>query len=556
MTDRTPHHIVIPANERHPALDAQFGRVTVLLGANGTGKSALIASLRSRGHAPFGMKHAQKIEARRVMNLIGRSQLTRAQAANAMHSLSEGFLENYNFDTKWHQNEFSKLLEALCTAEQERDTRYSKECNELALSGKRDALAPRPRSALDDFKEIYTDALPDLTLEFDTASAGLACRRRGGQAYGPENMSSGEQQVFLLLGKFISARPETAYFIDEPELNLNPRLAERFWSIMERRNPSSVFVYATHALHFAMRPEVDRALVLGRKGVVPLDASEEFLALAREDREQFLGSIPSIVLASKVLFTEGEPDSIDTALYSYLLQGTDIRVESVGGCEEVEKAVAGRQGWERFTVDAQVGGVIDSDFKSDEEVARLAKLRAYVLPYHEAESVLCHPTAVAALSSKVHPEGRQVTAAAALDAVVARLAARRIEIALTRAASRTPASVRPAVPAPTAARITLDADAHDAFRASVQACLASLSAVDPRAALDAELHRIDAATSSRDVDAVLKLMPGKALTQQIRSLLGLRGTDQDLLAYYQKHFPKADLPCFTQIRERLVALFA
>lgn len=555
MSDEFPFTLQVPGTSRHPPLTVAAGRITVLLGSNGTGKSALLESMHNTIAPAFGLRQTRKVNARRIMQVIGKSSLKRAEVNDNIEQIANSMLESSTIDVRQMQTEASKLLEALCHRDRRRDIDYAKMCDELAKRGQQEAVRPKPISPLDEFRELFKSALPELDLDFDTSTVSLKIRKRGMTVYGPESLSSGEQQIFLLLGKFIFAHPKAVFLIDEPELNLNPRLAERFWSVIERRHPDCAFVYATHALHFALRPEVDRALVLTRSEVVSLDESREFLQLAREDREQFLGSIPSIVLAQKVLFTEGEPDSIDRSLYEYLLRDQSIKVECIGSCEEVEKAVAGRQGWERFTRDAKVGGVIDADYKPDSDVDRLRRLNVFVLPFHEAESVLCHPHAVEALSLAMHPPSKQIKAAQVVDALRTRILKQRIPIALRRAAALFRAPLAPSVPASDVNGLNSDADAIAAFERTVEGCFSLLRQKDPQATLVAELARIDKALSNNDVSAMMRLFPGKELTRQIRSILEIKGRDHDLLAYYQKHVPNADLPVFLEIRDSLRRLF-
>jgi ABC-type multidrug transport system ATPase subunit len=527
----------IPATRQHPAVAAQVGRVTVILGANGAGKSALIESLRAHALPAFGYSAVRKVDARRIMQVAGSSSLKRSQVNEGIEQIANQLLETYSPDTKTQTTAAVRLLEALCYRARVRDMRYASECDALARSGKHSSIGPRPVSALDEFCSLYRNVLPDIGLDFDANTVTLKITKAQGTTYGPETLSSGEQQIFLLLGKFIFQHRSTLVLVDEPELNLNPRLAERFWSAIEQRHPECVFIYATHALHFAMRPEVDRTLVLTRDGLVPLDASEEFLNLAREDREQFLGSIPSVVLAQKVLFTEGKPDSIDRPLYEYLLQTPAIKVESIGSCNEVEKAVAGRQGWDAFTRGAQVAGVIDADYKSRQELERLRALNMFVLPVHEAENLLCSPEAVHALSLAMHPPESHSSSQAVGQAIAVRLKALRLEIAIQRATAATRLHFAPSLTDADVQALSDDDDALHAFERAANAQISFLQKQDFRSALKAELDSIDAALQGNDIEAMLRFVPGKMLVGQICSMLGIRGKGSDLLSYYKKHFP-------------------
>ena len=52
--------------------------------------------------------------------------------------------------------------------------------------------------------------------------------------------------------------------VDEPELNLHPELAERLWTLLESEYDDKRFLYATHSIQFALRPNVEALYVLSQ----------------------------------------------------------------------------------------------------------------------------------------------------------------------------------------------------------------------------------------------------------------------------------------------------
>lgn len=130
--------------------------------------------------------------------------------------------------------------------------------------------------------------------------------------------------MFLLLGRFFLGDNPEFFLVDEPDRNMNPRLAERFWSTIESEHHSgSVFVYATHSASFALRPGVDRIFLLDGNKATRVDDIESFGSLPRSAREEFLGSIPSIVTRDRVLVTEGDEGGIDKEFFEFL-KGADF----------------------------------------------------------------------------------------------------------------------------------------------------------------------------------------------------------------------------------------
>jgi ABC-type Mn2+/Zn2+ transport system ATPase subunit len=116
--------------------------------------------------------------------------------------------------------------------------------------------------------ESFAEVFPGITLSLE--KGGIQCKQNG-QTYDVGQLSDGEKQVFLLLADALFVSSDGAMFlVDEPELQLHPRLADTLWTSVERRRPTSKFVYATHSLSFAMRPSVDTRIVLSGPNRPPL----------------------------------------------------------------------------------------------------------------------------------------------------------------------------------------------------------------------------------------------------------------------------------------------
>ncbi len=104
--------------------------------------------------------------------------------------------------------------------------------------------------------------------------------------------------------------------VDEPDRHLNPKLAEKFWSTIERNHhEDSIFIYTCHLPNFALRSGVDKVFLIDGKSSVEISDQDGFLNLPSAKQEEFLGCIPSIVARKKVLVVEGEPNGIDKQFY-------------------------------------------------------------------------------------------------------------------------------------------------------------------------------------------------------------------------------------------------
>ena len=64
------------------------------------------------------------------------------------------------------------------------------------------------------------------------------------QEYPPSALSEGEKQIFgMLADRYFYRQKKCLFLVDEPALNLDPVLAIKYWNLLEREMPDSVFVY-------------------------------------------------------------------------------------------------------------------------------------------------------------------------------------------------------------------------------------------------------------------------------------------------------------------------
>ena len=160
----------------------------------------------------------------------------------------------------------------------------------------------------------------------------MRCRKNNNE-YGPTGLSDGEKQVFSILVDIIELTDSNSIlFVDEPELNLNPGLANRLWSSIEALLPDAVFIYATHSVSFAMRETVEHLIVMSNRD----DNIQEITdlgALSHNDQQELLGNIPGLLAQGSTLVVEGHDESFDSIFYHWLLEGIDFSPTAVGGNE-------------------------------------------------------------------------------------------------------------------------------------------------------------------------------------------------------------------------------
>jgi energy-coupling factor transporter ATP-binding protein EcfA2 len=381
----------VPANSPiHPAFDFELGRINVFLGSNGMGKTQLLRQLQQAASSSpqlpqLGISNVSMVDGNRVLSPFGgQSTRNRAEAMNAEAQAAYGLLnsEESNLTTL---NMYSELmLEALCKDHSLAVREHSDTCISLQGTSPLAAIPSRRQSKLDIFQELFHYVFPEITLTFDPENVRVQCMK-GEKPYTPASFSTGERQIFLLLGKFIVNKTPSLFLIDEATRNLNASLAEKFWARMEQYRSESIFVYAEHHAPFALREGVDKVFLVQRSQISIVANTIEFARLPYEERREFLGAIPAIVAHKRVLATEGDSDGLDELLYSYISQDPMLHIEPLGDCGRVLNAVKAIGPWDVIAPDVEVRGLVDCDYRPAEQLDRWGRPGIFILPYHEVE---------------------------------------------------------------------------------------------------------------------------------------------------------------------------
>lgn len=366
--------------------DRNFGRVTVVLGTNGSGKSRLLQSLS---------KQVKERELRPVYYIEGGRSITfnihLSPVADTMY-----------FDSSLEiSRRLGPVLSGIALGSYDEITHYKNELCKWVDDGMPPALQPaKPITKFDKISKLFSEIFPHLKLTMDpqpeliqgrpSTDINFKCDNRG-KKYVVTSLSDGEKQVLCTLFDVVSHAPDNALIIvDEPELNLHPSLAISLWDSVEQSKKHAFFLYATHSIDFAMRPEVTDVIVLGGPTEEPTHLQAPFEWDAKH-LGPFLGALPAIVTTRRALIVEGDGDkSFDNKFYRWLC-GRSIPVKNVGSSEEVRAAVRKEGYWSKVG-NARLFGIVDRDCHSDESLEKLSRNECYVLPYHEAESYFCHPT--------------------------------------------------------------------------------------------------------------------------------------------------------------------
>jgi energy-coupling factor transporter ATP-binding protein EcfA2 len=358
-------------------------------------------------------------------------------------------------------------------------------------------------------------------------------------------MSDGEKQVLCLICDIGALSPQKSLVVvDEPELNLHPSLAMNLWNAIEGMRSEAVFVYATHSLSFAMRPNVTDVVILRDPKLPPVHLTSP-VKWSSEELLPFLGSIAAVIPSGRLIAVEGTDKSFDRDFYAWIVEPS-ISVAAVGNSHSVRGAVMHHGVWEAVG-DLKIAGIVDRDFKTDAQIKEIEASGCYVLAYHEAESYLCHPTLLAAA---VKYSGKKELAE---NDFVERLAQQCEGHLLGVAKTRTKeASIIKLEIGPDAA------NKGSKDLASMRAAIESWANKElPRAdnytesvlkLFDAEYAKCKAAIDSRNIDARLALFPGKEILANLANYAGF-GDSTRLLASVAENLSAKQFPHLIQVGE-------
>jgi len=377
-----------------PNADFSCGRVSVIIGSNGSGKTKFLDHLIHS--MVVNEREFLKIESNRAIGIellqpsLGAHYDNYGTPAKALSSYARERGANLS-----HRLKFSFLTLRQKT-QLEKET-YLSALQEWDQNGRQTQAPTRPEYSLDKTFRIYKNIFPYLEIGFNDVQDRFVFGGAG-REYTIMDTSEGERQVLaLLIDLILNTSPGITIIVDEPENHLNPMLANRLWDSIEAELPVAQFVYATHSVSFAMRDGVESLFVVDKSTntLVPI---QSFEFVDKMEQRELLGAVPVVMAATKALCVEGGDSSFDTGFYQWLLADKQLTVVPLRDCKTVASAVEREEIWKAVAPQFLLAGVIDRDSRPS---GGTATGRLHVLELHEAESYLCFPGLLHTLGTRV-----------------------------------------------------------------------------------------------------------------------------------------------------------
>lgn len=554
MTEELERKVTVNGAPPCPHFDASLGRVNVVLGTNGTGKTSLLKALKGplqQFVADMGITNVSIIHGERILHPSGKSNRQRQELRKG-ERLLRNMWETIQLNTSHLERDADYLLESMCRDHLTSAREHSEACSAWEKGGRATPFPGRRTSSLERVQRLFTSVFPEIELRVDVDDVSLRCVRNSVE-YEPQSLSTGEKQVLLFLQRLAQSSEPECFLIDEPDRNLNAALAERLWDIVETElHEKSMFVYTTHLPSFAMRANVEHVFVLDGKRAREIEKTRGFLDIPRHERVEFLGAIPSIVVRQRVLVVEGQQGGIDESVYRTLLDSDDVEVVPIESCSRVRSAVAGVDPWNTVTEGVRIAGVMERDFRPDSEIAAGGTDCLFWFPFHEIESVFCHPGLLRALLDAMYPAGTGPRHEELAESILESARASIVEVACRRTTARlgqrqqlVMASELDAVDGADCVRALL-ADKHREF-------LTRVSQVSPTDAFDEEIAQLTDTVDQKDWGRLLQVFEGKRLVKPVLGRLRI-GTTMDLLGMVRHHVGDfACIPELCELRDQIAA---
>jgi ABC-type cobalamin/Fe3+-siderophores transport system ATPase subunit len=353
----------------------------VIIGANGAGKTRIGAWIEDRQP---GDVTVHRISAQRALNIPDSATiqtLDMAEKALFFGYLGPNAALHHKGGHRWGGNasthllnDFEFLLSTLFAKTTRRDREHAK------ATQAQQAYIPVENSAIDIIINVWQDIMPHNSIDFDD---GKVLVSKDAQNYHGKEMSDGERVSIYLLGQCLSAPENSIIIIDEPEIHLHKSLMSRLWNKIEELCPNKVLIWITHDLDFATSRKEAKKIWL-----------KKFLGQNTWEWEEVpeISELPeNLVLEiignrKKVIFCEGDKGSTDLILYQSVYP--DHYVVPRGGCEKVieaTKAIRGNASLHHL----EAVGIIDSDYRTTEEITSLNGHNIFTISVAEVENLLC-----------------------------------------------------------------------------------------------------------------------------------------------------------------------
>lgn len=345
---------------------------TVIIGANGAGKSSLINELRKNSIDEMYVLPAQKL-LYFVLNIHDRNNISKERYISEFKQVDIKYdsIDLYPFHIENSiSNTFTKLITLLVKDYTNIVTRRSRKEKDL------------PLTLWDRVEYIWNQIFPEIKFELEPDDRVVKVEKNGSK-YSINGLSDGERCILFYIGSVLLA-PENSYIVvDEPETFLNAAVYNELWDLLISERHDCQFIFASHNMDF-VQSRSNATYVWCKKFEAPYNLDYQIL---EESQEMPLSLLTEVSGTKKpILFCEGTKTSLDYQIYSKLFSEFCF-VKPVQGHKQVIQHTKAYNNLQHLHGNTAYG-IIDNDWIDESSIQVYKEQGIFVLPFNEVEMIL------------------------------------------------------------------------------------------------------------------------------------------------------------------------
>lgn len=376
-------------------VSAEAGQQLYVVGANGSGKSALL----QHWVTSVGGSTIKRIAAhRQTWFESGNLDFTARRRRDFENNVR---IWDSQVDARWIEHGPAERQSAVLFDLVAKDnTRYRTIGQYIDNANPDEAtrFASKSESLFKQLNDLLSLGTLTVSLENSNDEEILARHKNNGHRFSIAQMSDGERAAAIMAANVLTVEAGTILLIDEPERHLHRSIIEPFLSALFAKRQDCAFVISTHEIALPIANQAANVVILrsclwngNQAGAWDAEVLKSGADLPEDLKRDVLGA------RRRILFVEGESNSLDLPLYGGLFP--ELSVIPKGSCEEVIRAVKGLSGsYEHHHVEAF--GLIDRDDRAQDEVSELAQDNVLALEVCSVESLYYCSDAIEAVASR------------------------------------------------------------------------------------------------------------------------------------------------------------
>lgn len=318
------------------------------------------------------------------------------------------------------------------------------------IDEERNKKRKRGELRIEKIMRMWGEIIPHRRLVYDSFSLCVAVPETDDACYRFMDLSDGEKAVFYYIASVMLAPPGYV-IVDEPENHLNLAVVNRLWDMLEHARRDCQFIYLTHNPDFAAGRGA--ANVLWVDDFSPIQGEFRYTEIGAMDEIDTRLMVELVGSRKDILFCEGTKSSLDYRVYSVLFP--EFTVVPVDGCGAVINHTRTYNNTSKYFKHS-ARGIVDLDFRTADDILRLAESSVHCLPFPAVENLLCCAELIEAAATQYLSSPEKVKTVK--NDLVKALSRKKAEMAVLHAHSAVRAKMEKGLPGkPSSLQCLLDA---------------------------------------------------------------------------------------------------